>query len=610
MEIRNPFTLLRDLSKTPPTIPAEVLDQGKLSPEEKDLIRNVGITFAQLRQDLADDVNVTWDRQRYTTQLNRALDHALIAAAMRLYATAATGLSPIHNASVWVTSKVPKYQKLLNNLLDDIGIEEKIYDWAWTVAAFGDLFVEANGLPNLGIVSIRDDRNPVEICRVEHEGILVGFYETPMGHTSNAERKLIEPWKYVHLRLLGAKRSRPSFGDPSYTEFKTMSLMLGHDTRQATSRYGCSLILDALPTYRRLRMSEDSLMLARLTRGPLHYLWKLKVDSNNAEMLGELIDQIANVLKRARAVNTNSANPNFESRESPFAVSEDLFLPLPDTGDLVREEFGGSPDIHWIVDIDELKQQLACALSTPLSLLGGYTAEASGSLGSEAIEQLDIGFARNARRLQRALITGIKRLCQIHLAWQNMDPDPSLFEVHMNNPSTAEEKMLQENLDTGTDTIQKFLDMVGTIDPNANKKEIFKYLNQKILKFEDFDLDDYQSGKAVNLGERKETALAERYPIGNMDLISYLPLHIVKLKEGKDKGKEKPPELKENSLRIFHNKWESHWYNTYGQVVVSEGDEKKVGRQLTLQEEEDRKRRSEEEDRKRRSEEEDLYNVY
>jgi len=580
MDIRNPFTLLRDITRKSPVISSDVLNKGKLSPEEKELIRRVGITFAQLRHDLEIDVNVTWDRQRYTVQLSRALDHPLIASAMRLYASAATNMSPIHNATVWVTSSSPKYQKILSNLLDDIGIEEKIYDWAWTVASFGDLFVEVNGLPNLGIVSINDDRNPVEISRIEHEGILVGFYETPRGHIDTAESKIIEPWKYVHFRLLGAKRARPAWGDPSYTEFKTMSLMLGHGTRQASSRYGTSLILDALPTYRRLRMAEDSLLLARMSRGILRYLWKLRVNASNSEMLGELIDQIGNILKRSRAINTSASSPNFQSRENPLGVTEDLFLPLTDTDDLVKEEIGGSPDIRWIVDIEELKQQLACALSTPLSLLGGYVSEATGALGSEAIEKLDIGFARNARRLQRALINGIKRLCQIHLAYQNMDPDPAMFEVCMANPSTAEERSLQKTIETCSTTIQTFMDIVEKVDSEVDMRKVFDYLNRKILHLEDFRLEDFRKGTSP-LGEKEQKKSFDRYPIYDSDLTSFLPLHTRKIiKEGKEKIIR--PSLNERSLRLFQKRWEAHWNSTYGLAIIRETREEEQSRKQLM----------------------------
>jgi len=591
MDIRSPFNLLRDITRKSPTVSSDLLKHGKLSKEEKDLIRRIGISFSQLQQDIQLDVSVMWDRQRYTTQILRSLDHAIIAAAMRLYASCSTQMSPIHNASVWITSQSPKYQKVLSNLLDDIGIEEKIYDWAWSVGVFGDLFVEANGLPDLGIVSIDDSRNPVELSRIEHNGVLVGFYEAFMGQDIGKDKKIIEPWKYVHFRLLGnSKKNRPAWGDPTYSEYKTMTLMLGHNTRQASTRYGTSLILDALPTYRRLRMAEDSLLLARMTRGILRYLYLMKVDSTNAEMLGELIDQIANTLKRARAINTSDSDSNFQSRENPMGVTEDLFLPIPgnpDT-DFHVEELGGNPDIRWIVDINELKQQLACALSTPLSLLGGYVDEATGSLGSEAIEQLDINFARNARRVQRTLINGIKRLCQIHLAYQNMDPDPALFEVCMANPSRAEEKALQENLETGTSVIRDFMDMLNENFDDLNNEKLFSYLNQKFLSLEDFDISDFRGSNTL-VGEsiKENRKKYVRYPIQSLDLTSFLPITEKIISERK---------LSERGQLLFLKRDAKNWTELYGNATIVEKDgNNKSGRQMTLEEEKRSRKESKEE---------------
>jgi len=303
-----------------------------------------------------------------------------------------------------------------------------------------------------------------------------------------------------------------------------------------------------------------------------------------------LIDQIANTLKRARAINTSATNPNFQSAENPMGVTEDLFLPLPDTDDLAIDKIGGEPDIRWIVDIDELKQQLACALSTPLSLLGGYVGEATGALGSDAIEKLDIGFARNARRLQRSLINGIKRLCQIHLAYQNLDPDPAMFEVCMSSPSTAEEESLRNALETGTNTIQTFMDMIEGIDPNLDKKDIFKYLNQKILKLEDFDLSNFQKG-ITPLGEEKQEEGFVRYPIKDTDLISYLPLHTVKINE----KKTLKPKLTERSSLLFHNRWMGDWDQFYGEALIFEGKGGETPQvQLTLEEEEKRRKQAQE----------------
>jgi len=483
-------------------------------------------------------------------------EHWLVGAAIELYADYCTCYSSLHNASVWITSEAPKYQKELTKMLDRIGTEEKIFDWAWTTGAYGDLFVKINGIPGLGVISVNDSDHPLNVSRVDHEGVLIGFYQTPQGQFGGGERELQPPWEFSHFRLLGAKKKRPMYGDPMYAEFRTMHLLIGTSTRQVTTRYGTSLILNGLPVYKRLRLAEDSLLLARLTRGIIRYLWKLKVDSTNLEAVGELVDQYASLIKRARALDTSVGSPYYDSKSNVMGVMEDLFVPVwGEVGDLTYDKIGGEVDIKWIVDIEELRNQLACALRTPLSLLGGFVEEASGALGSDSIEKLDIRFARSSRRLQRALKQGIKRICQVHLAYMNMDPDPSLFEVEMSETSTAEEAELKEALDSGTDVVQAILDLVQDI-PSINKKKVINYLNQKVLKLEDFDLDNFIDSKEV-LPESKTKKIEEkkkRKVVENLDITSFLPVT--------------------NNNKLINEIWkqrnEENWNAKYGSVLVKE----------------------------------------
>jgi len=412
-----------------------------------------------------------------------------------------TVFSPMHNATIWVTSESPTYQKELTKLMDRIGIEEKIFDWAFTAGSYGDMFVKVNGIPGQGVISIDDSDHPINISRVDHEGVLIGYYKTPVGQAGDQQR-LMAPWEYVHFRLLGGKKQRPQFGDQSYAEYRTVHLLTGLRSKQVTTRYGTSVIMNALAIYRRLRLAEDSLLIARLSRGLIRYVWKLKVDSANMEAVGELIDQYSRVLREARSMDTSAGSPNLESKENPMSSIEDIFIPVWDNvGDLTFDKIGGETDIRWIKDIEDLRQQLASALRTPLPLLGAWLKEATGALGSQAIEKVDINFARMARKLQRTVRTGIKRICQIHLAYMNMDPDPNLFDVQMPEMSTAEEESLKASLKDGMEVVSSMMEVISDIvdgtDKQLDKIEIFNYLNEKILKLEDFDLKEYLVAEEV-----------------------------------------------------------------------------------------------------------------
>ncbi len=564
---KNPFTLLQGLNPKPETLPSDVT-QGKMSSDDLDSLKKIGLRSSDLMSMVQEESQINYNRYEMYQDITRAADHWMVGSGVELYAEVATNYSQLHDASVWITSESEKYHRILTKFLHDIHIEEKIFDWAYTTALYGDLFVKMNAIPDLGVVSIDDNRHPVNMGRIDYNGKLIGFYENDWGaqsNTSTTKTALIPPWEHVHFRILGAKKTRALAGDPLHSEFRSLTL-LGSSGKQYSSKYGTSVIINGLGPYKRLRMAEDSLLLARLTRGILRYIYKLKVDSGNAEAVAELMDQYTTMLKNARSIDTTSANASYDSKSNPFSTMEDIIIPVwGDVGDLSIEHIGGDPNIRWIVDLEELRNQLAAAIRVPLSLLGAYTKEASGALGSDSIEKLDIRFARSARRLQRAMIEGITRMCQIHLSWMNMDPDEELFQVHMAETSTAEEESLRESLDTGVDTIAKFMETLQDIAPNIDKAAVFDYLNSKILKLEDFTLKEFLLEDQVPLPEsvkeyiklqvdeerklKKLQKVVIRANQTNPDISTYLPMRETCAGRGKKMN---------ITLRQWESKWKTH----------------------------------------------------
>jgi hypothetical protein len=490
-------------------IPADTFkgDQ-KWSKEALALLRKAGVTASMVQHSIEADIQVSYDRWNMYSEIERSLEHWFVGSALELYANVASTYNPIRNSTVWVSSDSATYQQELSNLIDRIGVEEKIHDWAYSTAAYGDLFMEVVGAPGLGVVNVDDSMHPMTISRVDYNGVLVGFYHSPQGQANDSDKAdLIPPWRYVHFRLLGAKKKRPRFNDPGYTEMRQIHLITGADTKQLTTRYGTGIPVNALPAYKRLRLAEDSLLLARVTRGIIRYIWKMKVDMNNSEAVSALMDQYAALITHARSINTGSDNPSFDSKQNPLTVIEDIFVPVwGSSDDLKYEKIGGEADIRWIVDVDNLRQQLAFSLATPPALGGAYVSEATGSLGSESIGKLDIRFSRSARRIQRAIIAGVTRLCQIHLAYKGMDPDPNLFQVHMAETSAAEEEQLRKGLEAGMRT---FTQLLKTLKMVAGRKidlvKVWAYYNDKILKLEDFNIEDFY--KSPDVIEKEEEML-------------------------------------------------------------------------------------------------------
>lgn len=518
--------LLRKLWRKPAQISSpSVKNYANMEPRDKELLKNMGASYGELAELMQKATHVNTQRISLYREIDRALLHWMVGAAMECYADVATTYSSMQGATVWPSGD-EKYCNIITKFLDAIGIEEKIFDWAYTTGAYGDLFVKVVAQPGLGVIAVEDDAHPMGYSRVDLRGRLIGFYDTPLGSVPKDDATLIPPWDLVHFRLLGAKVKRPIYGDATYSEYRTV-YMMSNENKQFSSLYGSSVLLNALATYKRLRLAEDSLLLARMSKGVLRYIYKVKVDATNFEAVSAILDEYKTALKRTRGINLDPNNPNFEERAEELGVNEDVIIPVwGSANDLQVEKLGGETDIKWIADIEELRNQLSTSLRVPLQVMGGaFMGEMPGGLNTSALERVDIRFARTVRRLQRAVIQGITRLCQIHLSYLNMDPNVSHFQINMPETSSAEEDELKEALEKGTNVVDQLLNIFDRIDPDGeyDKWELFSYLNDKILRLSDFDASlirkQMKEGKSVGAvltealklrSKKKKSFLGER----------------------------------------------------------------------------------------------------
>ena len=196
----------------------------------------------------------------------------------------------------------------------------------------------------------------------------------------------------------------------------------------------------------------------------------------------------ANILKRARSVDTTAGQQSYNDRLSNLGMSEDLLCAVwGDVNQLKVEKLGGDVDIKWLTDVDKLEQQLCTALAIPQPLLGGSGFDNGGSL-----EQMDIRFARNVNRIQRSLIQGITRLCQIHLSYLGLDPSTELFQLHMHDVSDAAAKEKQENLKLAISTTSELFDALAKVvgEDKLHRENVFNLCNENYLKLPDIQYED------------------------------------------------------------------------------------------------------------------------
>jgi len=508
-------TLLKHLTKGASSVPAEVISQQlhQMAPEDIQRLLHQGVTPAMVQSILMDEVTENFNRQSIYDNVEKSLIHWMMSSAVELFAEEATKFSALQNATFWVSSPDAAVQEELEALLADLEIESRIYDWAYCVCLYGDLFIKVESIPSSGVVSIDDTLHPLSVTKASYKGRVLGFYETSTntGSASENTRELLPPWEYVHLKLGGAKKRRMRQGD-SYME-STSVFMMTPEARQVSIEYGTSVLLNGLLQYRRLKLAEDSLLMTRITRGILRYVYKVKVAGDNVESIGSILESYTLALKQARSVDTAENGRGMTQQLDNMSAVDDIIIPVfGDSNDLSVEKIGGEPDIKWIVDIEMLRNQLAASLRVPTAMLGAFTNEVSGALGSESLSKLDIRFASSVRKVQRCIKLGLMQLCQTHLAFKGISPDVEFDIKCQESSSSAEIDDLAESLLSKISVIDKFMGMIDDVTKDIDKVQLFTYLNKKFLALDDFDLQDFrdifslQDGDDVSEGQEKQIA--------------------------------------------------------------------------------------------------------
>ena len=481
-----------------------------------DFIRMHGISMSSLQEMMQQQMAVSYERFSLYTEYDRMLMSPIVSSSLELYAETASQLDITHNKTVWFSAKDKLVERELNRLLDRIAIEEHIFDWAYTTAHYGDLFIKLVSQPGVGIIAVHDSDHPQMIGRIDVNGRLVGFYQTQYGAPVGMENthELEAPWNYIHMRLVGVKKRRNLYGTDIIAPEPIGAVWLGDKTRRITSKYGTSVLINAITPYKRYRMAEESLMLARLSKSIVRYIYKVKTDSGNPEATNELMQEYKRVLKRARALNTTPGKELLNEATDELGVAEDIILPVwGDVNNVQIDKIGGEADIRWIKDIEEYRNQLAIALRTPLALLGGHVEEATGPLGSSSLEKLDMRFARSARRLQRSVRVGIKTLGLIHMAYQGKNVQPNEIDVMMADLCTAEEEERNAAFDKAADVVQKVSDtIISHTGEDVDKVALLDYLNKKMLKLSDLDLNALVNRTKTMISDKfkSDTALEDK----------------------------------------------------------------------------------------------------
>ena len=366
-------------------------------------------------------------------------DYPEIGSALDVYADDATVQDGQHNACIWPTAE----DSLVRGILDDLitrrlRVEEDIYALTRGLAKYGNAYAEI--LANeTGVVGLNYLPAPT-MRRIEDEkGNLLGFIQTmdsrflAEGNTIVADIKnkklpqgvtFFEPYEVVHWRLQG---------------------------KRVHTSYGYSVLDSARWIFRRLVMAEDSALIYKLTRAPARFAFYVDTGNLPPQQRTAYVNQVKQGYKKRKFYNPSTGKLDF--RMNPLAMDEDFWIPTANGQDSTRIDVVSGPDYQTTDDLEYFRSKLFSALKVPRRYLGFDGGESRASLSQE-----DVRFARTIQRLQREVRNGYKKVCRIHLAALNIDPDQITYDLKMTTSSTIFELSQLELLNARAGAAQALIE--------------------------------------------------------------------------------------------------------------------------------------------------------
>ena len=368
--------------------------------------------------------------------------------------------------------------------------------WVRNLVKYGDNFVFLNTDDKKGVTGVKQLPN-FEIERREG-GVYDAVYSRAVNSNEPKDDKVkfywrgkdieFQNWQIAHFRLLGDDRRLP---------------------------YGTSVLEKARRIWKLLLLSEDAMMVYRITRAPERRVYKVFVGNLDPEDVQPYINEIANRFKRMPVIDPKTGQ--LDLRMNVLGNDQDIFVPVRDeSAPSPIETLPGGSNLGEIADIEYLQRKLFTALRVPKAFLGFDEAQGEG----KNLALLDIRFARTINRVQQAIIQELNKIAIIHLILLGFDDELDNFTITMNNPSTQAQMLRIQNLQSKVtlvkDAVSDIGNGFGVMSLTRARREILGWSDEEIRQ----DLLEQRMEKAAS-AELANTANVIKYT-GMFDKVDML----------------------------------------------------------------------------------------
>ena len=405
--------------------------------------------------------------------------------AMEFYPTIAAALDVMMEESTTLNNQgkmlnIYSDSKRIKTILEDLFFNRLDFHtscpmWTRNTCKYGDNFVFLHIDGTNGIIGAKQMPN-YEMERRE-SGLfdMVSGREKPTEEVSSGDKVKFfwrgrdvefNSWQIAHFRLLGDDRRLP---------------------------YGTSVLEKARRIWKQLLLSEDSMLVYRVTRAPERRVYKIYVGNIDDADVEQYVNAIADRFKRMPIIDPQTGQ--IDLRYNQLANDQDFFIPVRDeAAPNPIDTLPGASNLDQIADIEYLRSNLFTALRVPKPFLGFE--EATGEGKNLALQ--DIRFSRTINRIQQSILQELNKIAIIHLYLLGFEDELDNFTLTLNNPSTQAEMLKVEHLQLKVsllkDAVADIGNGFGTMSWTRAHREIMGWSDDEIKQ----DLLEQRMEKAAS----------------------------------------------------------------------------------------------------------------
>ena len=389
-----------------------------------------------------------YESMEYTPEISAALD---------IYSEEST--TPDQDGLILkVYSESKRIKSVLIDLfVNKLDINTNLPMWIRNTCKFGDNFVYLKLDPEKGIVGCQQLPN-IQIERLEK-----GMRFQPDKYSQEMENDALKftwkeknmefnTWEIAHFRILGDDRKLP---------------------------YGTSMLEKARRIWKQLLLSEDAMLIYRVSRAPERRVFKVFVGNMDDKDVDPYVQRVANKFKRDQIADPSTGN--VDMRYNQMAVDQDYFIPVRDAAATNPiETLPGGTNLAEIADIEYIQKKLVTALRIPKAYLGFEEAVGDG----KNLSLLDIRFARTINRIQKSMIAELNKIAIVHLFLLGFEDELTNFTLGLHNPSKQSEllsiELWKEKILLYKDAVAEIANSVAPVSASWAKKHILGFSDEEI----------------------------------------------------------------------------------------------------------------------------------